>query len=66
MHATVEALTDAGEITARKRVKADDLELAATWLEAYEGNPEDDSENLTALATVAASLRREAQRRRKR
>jgi hypothetical protein len=64
MHATVRALSDAGEVTARRRTTTDDLEFAAEWLEAYEGDPDDDGENLTALATVARRLRREAARRR--
>lgn len=60
---TVEALLIAGEITPRKRVTADDLEFAATWLEAYEGNPEEDRNNLIALASVAGFLRREVAKR---
>lgn len=64
MHATVVELVEAGEITPRKRVTADDLEYAATWLEAFEGDPDDGpSDNLTAYATVAAWLRREAAKR---
>lgn len=63
MHATVEALLGAGEITPRSRTTTDDLLFAATWLESYEGDPEDDPENLTAAATVARFLRREAERR---
>lgn len=63
MHATVHELVEAGEVTPRKRTTADDLEFAATWLEAYEGDPEDDSQCLTTLASVARYLRREAARR---
>ncbi len=63
MHATVIELVEAGEITPRKRTTVDDLELAATWLEQYEGDPDEDRPNLTALATAAAYLRREAARR---
>ena len=63
MHDTVSALVDADEIAPRGRTTADDLEFAATWLESYEGDPEDDRANLVALATVAAHLRREAARR---
>ena len=63
MHGTVYELVESGEITARKRTTVDDLEFAATWLEQYEGDPEDDEENLTAAAAVARYLRREAARR---
>jgi hypothetical protein len=66
MHGTVESLVEAGAIRARKRTTADDLEFAATWLEAFEGDPDDDPESLTALATVADYLRREADRRNRR
>lgn len=62
-HGTVIELVEAGEITARKRTTVDDLEFAATWLEQYEGDPEDDPANLAAAATVARYLRREAARR---
>lgn len=61
--ATVETLTATGELTPRKRVTAEDLEFAATWLEAYEGEMDNDADNLIALATVARSLRMEAERR---
>lgn len=60
---TVYTLTELGTIVPRKRTTADDLELAATWLEAYEGDPEEDSTNLVALASVARKLRLEASRR---
>lgn len=63
MISTVEEHVDAGRITPGKRVTRSALELAATWLEAYEGDVEDDGDNLTELATVAAFLRREAQKR---
>ncbi len=58
---TVEALTEEGAITPRGRVTADNLDWAATWLEAYEGDTDTDREVLTVMATVAASLRRQAQ-----
>ena len=60
---TVFDLLKMGAITARLRTTTDDLEFAATWLEAYEGDPADDAANLTALATVARYQRREAARR---
>ena len=63
MIATVEVLVEAGEITPRQRATVDDLEFAATWLDAYEGDPEDDPEILVAAATVARWLRREVDRR---
>ncbi len=64
MHGPVIVLVEAGEITPRARKTADDLDLAATWLESYEGDTEDDKPNLVALATVAESLRKQAARRR--
>jgi hypothetical protein len=63
MHGTTQELVDDGAIIPRRRTTVDDLEFAATWLEAYEGDPADDAGNLTAAATVAAYLRREAMRR---
>lgn len=63
MFDTVQGHLDNGRITARKRTRIDDLLFAATWLEAYEGDPDDDTDSLTALATVAAYLRRQAERR---
>lgn len=47
------------------RVSADDLEFAATWLEAYDGAAEDGTldDNDYAARRVAAWLRAEAQRR---
>lgn len=65
-HGTVTSHIEAGTITPRKRVTVDDLEFAATWLEAFEGDPDQDKPELIALATVAASLRRDAARRRER
>jgi Asp-tRNA(Asn)/Glu-tRNA(Gln) amidotransferase C subunit len=62
MATVIEHMMD-GSITARKRKTVDDLELAATWLEQYEGEPEDDREGMTSLATVAAWLRDEVARR---
>lgn len=53
----------AGRVTAKKTVSVDDLLFAATWCEAFECSPADDPEALQALATVAASLRRQAARR---
>jgi hypothetical protein len=61
--ATVFELVEAGEITPRKRTTVDDLEWGATWLEQYEGDPEDDPDVLTAMATAAQYLRREAAKR---
>jgi hypothetical protein len=50
-------------VSARQgRVSADDLDLAATWLEAYEAS-EDDTNGET-LARVAAWIRAEVVRRR--
>lgn len=60
---TVHDHTESGAIIPRKRTTADDLLFAATWLEAYEGAPGDDRDNLVSLATVARRLRREAGRR---
>lgn len=62
-HGTVHELTEAGAITARRRATVDDLEFAATWLESYEGDPDDDPTNLAAAATAAAYLRRQVARR---
>lgn len=62
-YATVEAHMESGAIAPRRRVTVDDLELAATWLENYEGSPDDDGGNLTSLASVAVFLRKEAARR---
>lgn len=53
MHGTVRGLVELGELTPRRWTTADDLELAATWLEQYEGDPADDGDNMVALATVA-------------
>lgn len=60
---TVYAHIESAAIVPRKRTTSDDLEFAATWLEAYEGDPEEDSDNLIALASVARKLRLEASRR---
>jgi hypothetical protein len=65
-HGTVEYLLDEGFIAPRDRTTADDLELAATWLEAYEGDTDDDYPGLTTMATVAQYLRNQASQRRKR
>jgi hypothetical protein len=46
----------------RERVTADDLELAATWLESYESDEGDDAAE--AMEAVAALLRKEAYARR--
>jgi hypothetical protein len=62
-HATVFEHVEAGDVKPRSRVSVDALELAATWLESYEGDPDDDRANLTDLATVAAELRARADRR---
>lgn len=62
-HDTVRGLIEAGRLAPRKRVSQDALWTAVEWLEAYEGDPDDDSGNLVELATVAAWLRREALRR---
>lgn len=68
---TVLAHVDSGEIKPRKRMTADDLRFAATWLHGYEGGTEadedgaDDRENMVAAATVAAWCNREAERREK-
>ncbi len=62
---TVEEHLDAGRIVPRKRLTRDALDLAATWLEAYEGDAEEDADNLTELATVAAFLRRESAKRKR-
>lgn len=63
MYDTVEGHINAGRVFARRRTRADDLLLAATWCEAFEGDPADDPESLSALATAAAYLRREADKR---
>lgn len=60
---TIEVLLRDGKVKPRKRTTVDDLLLAADWLESYEGDPSDDVENLTGLASVADKLRREAARR---
>lgn len=65
-HDTVETLIANGEIVPRGRVTIDDLSLAAVWCRAYEGDPDDDRDNLTALASVADYLDREINRRTKR
>jgi hypothetical protein len=63
--ATVLEHVETGEIKAKSRTTQNALEFAATWLEAYEGDPEDDRDNLTDLATVAQYLRREASKRKR-
>ncbi len=65
-HGTVISHVEGETITPRRRVTIDDLEFAATWLEHYEGDPDEDQPELIALATVAAKLRAEAARRRER
>lgn len=55
-----------GNVKARRQARSDDLEFAIEWLEAYEGDPTDDLENLEALATAADFLRREIARRTRR
>lgn len=63
---TVRGHLDAGRVTPRARVTAADLWSAVEVLEAYEGDPAEDRPGcvgMTALATVAAWLRAEAQRR---
>lgn len=71
---TVRAHLEGGVIEPRSTgMTADDLEMAATWLEAFEAatEPDDDTwdegniDQLVGLATVAAWCRREAGRRRK-
>lgn len=52
-----------GVVRPRIRKTVDDLELAATWLEAYEADIDQDLDMVISLATVAAWLRREAARR---
>jgi hypothetical protein len=58
---TVIEHVDAGRIVPRKRTTGDDLLMAATWCEQYEGEAND--ETLAALATAALFLRRQAARR---
>jgi hypothetical protein len=48
-----------------QRVTADDLALAAAWLEAYDGGP-DGTEETDAMFRVAAWLRKEVGRRNRR
>jgi hypothetical protein len=60
---TVRDHVEAGTIKVPQRVTVDALDLAATWLEAYEGDDEDDANNLAELAGVAVFLRRESERR---
>lgn len=63
MYDTVRGHLEAGRVTARKRTHADALLMAAEWCEAFEVDPDDDPESLQQLATAAAYLRREADRR---
>lgn len=64
-HGTVEQHVIDGTIVPRTRTTADDLDWAATWLEAYEGCPDTDKDVLTIAATVAAALRRDSRQRRR-
>lgn len=64
MHGTTRHLVQSGDVTPSRRATVDDLEFAIEWLEAYEGDPEDDDgTNLTSAATVAEYLRREVAKR---
>lgn len=63
--ATVEAHLASATLSPRRRMTANDMWLAVTWLRAYEGDPSEDP-NMVALATVAANLAREATRRERR
>lgn len=62
MYDTVEGHVAAGRITVPQRTTADDLLAAATWLDAYESDPDEDG-NVRSLAAVALYLRKEAERR---
>ena len=50
---TVCSLLGLGAIFAEKRTTVDDLLFAAEWLEAYEGDPEEDVDILVVLDSVA-------------
>jgi hypothetical protein len=63
MYSTVYEMVETGVITPKLRTTSDDLELAATWLEAYEGDIEDSPEILITMASVAAKLRKEVNKR---
>lgn len=52
-------------IRVRQRTTVDDLWFAVEWLEAYEGDVDDDRENLESLAAVADFLRKQIARRNK-
>jgi hypothetical protein len=62
---TVQGHVEAGRVQPRVRKSVDDLELAATWLEAYELDIDDplNQEMAEQFATVAAWLRRMAEKR---
>lgn len=61
---TVEGHLTAGRVKPRSRVRPSDLELAASWVEAYEIDAADSPEMAQELATAAAWLWAEAGRRR--
>jgi hypothetical protein len=60
---TIEHHIESGALVPSGRVSADNLEMAATWLEAYEGEATDPT--VLELAAVAAWIRREVARRRR-
>jgi hypothetical protein len=59
---TVGGMLLEGQLEPRAHVVRDDLAFAVEWLEAYEPDADDDP-NAVRLATVAAFLRAEIQRR---
>jgi hypothetical protein len=63
MFNTVAGHIEDGTVSPKVKKSVDDLELAATWLESYEADADEDMDMIQSLATTAAWLRRLAEKR---